>query len=553
MAALLSFRSQNFWHASHKIKIEQEKCSHASKSITIICYNARKVGGTDYGMRKYDVIIIGTGAGNIVLDAALKQGLQCAVIEKGKFGGTCLNRGCIPTKVLATAADYVREIQDLPKIGVDVGPAKMNWEIVSRRVWEKIDEHKAVLRHYQKYANLAIYQGSASFTADKILQVKMHDGTVSEEMTADKIIINVGARTNLPEIAGREEAGYICSETLFGDKYPQKPYKSLIIIGGGPIGCEFSHIFATAGTKVTIVQHNNRLLPKADEEISAQIRQNMEALGIKTYLNANLLQVKKGENQKVLTFEDRETSEKIAIAADEIMYATGIKPVSKELRIENTSIETDERGWIKTNEFLETSVNGVWAIGDINGQPAFRHKANYEGDILAHNLFGGNEPLKWRWARYDVVPAVTFTYPQVAQVGLTEAEAREKGCTVKTGKQFYRNTAKGYALGLTADDGQDGFVKLVVDGKTNNILGVHVIGAQASLLIQPFINMMNMGTVTIKAINKEIASETAQELRNIRLTRTLDPHSVISVGETMTPHPSLAEVIMWTQYYFEGK
>ena len=107
----------------------------------------------DCGMKKYDVIIIGTGAGNIVLDAALKQGLQCAVIEKGKFGGTCLNRGCIPTKVLATAADYVREIQDLPKIGVDVGPAKMNWEIVSRRVWEKIDEHKAVLRHYQKYAN----------------------------------------------------------------------------------------------------------------------------------------------------------------------------------------------------------------------------------------------------------------------------------------------------------------------------------------------------------------------------------------------------------------
>ena len=241
------------------------------------------------------------------------------------------------------------------------------------------------------------------------------------------------------------------------------------------------------------------------------------------------------------------------IAAEEIMYATGIKPVSKDLQVANTSLATDEVGWIKTNEFLETSVSGIWAIGDINGQPAFRHKANYEADILAHNLFGGNEPDKWRWARYDVVPAVTFTYPQVAQVGLTEAEAREKGYAVKIGKQFYHNTAKGYALGFTSGDGMDGFVKLIVDGATNNILGVHVIGAQASLLIQPFINMLNLGTVTLKPINEAIGSETVQELRKSGLTRTLDPHSVISVGETMTPHPSLAEVIMWTQYYFEGK
>ena len=347
-------------------------------------------------MKKYDVIIIGTGAANIVLDAALKQGLQCAVIEKGKFGGTCLTRGCIPTKVLATAADYIREIQDLPKIGVEVEPAKMNWDIISRRVREKIDEHKEVLRHYQKYANLAIYQGSGFFTGEKTLQVKLHDGSLSEEMTAEKIIIDVGARTNLPEISGREATGYICSETLFGDKYPKQPYKSLIIVGGGPIGCEFSHIFAAAGTKVTVVQHNNRLLSKADEDISEQIRQNMEAFGIKTYLNANLLEAKKADDQKILLFEDRETGERIEVTGEEIMYATGIKPVSKELKIENTAIETDERGWIKTNEFLETSVNGIWAIGDINGQPAFRHKANYEADILAHNLFGGNEPGKWR-------------------------------------------------------------------------------------------------------------------------------------------------------------
>ena len=139
----------------------------------------------------------------------------------------------------------------------------------------------------------------------------MHDGSVSEEMTADNIIIIVVSCTNLPEVDGREEAGYICSETLFGDKYPKQPYERLLIVGGGPIGCEFSHIFGAAGTKVTIVQHNNKLLSKADEEISAQIKKNMEALGIEVYLNANLLQAKKENGQKVLTFEDRDSGEKI--------------------------------------------------------------------------------------------------------------------------------------------------------------------------------------------------------------------------------------------------
>lgn len=504
-------------------------------------------------MKKYDVIVIGTGAGNIVLDAALKKGLQCAVIEKGKFGGTCLTRGCIPTKVLATAADYIREIKDLPKIGVEVGPARMNWEVVSRRVWEKIDEHKGVLAYYQKHENLQIYQGSASFTGEKVLQVKLKDGSLSEEMTADKIFIGVGAKTNLPEIPGREETGYLCSESLFGPKYPKKPYKSLIIVGGGPIGCEFSHIFSAAGTEVTLVQHNTRLLAREDKEISEKILGSMGALGIKVFLNLNLVQAKIEDGQKVLVFEDRCSGEKTELRAEEVMYATGVKPATSELQLEKTTLATDSNGWIKTNEFLETSVDGVWALGDVNGQPAFRHKANYEAEILAHNLFRDNAPRNWRWARYDIVPAVTFTYPQVAHVGLTEAQALKQGCEVKIGKQYYHNTAKGYALGYTKGESTDGFVKIVVEKATNKMLGMHIIGAQASVLIQPFINLLNLGTSKIKPINEEIASATAKELRSLGIERTLDPHSVVSIGETMTPHPSLAEVAMWTQYYFEGK
>lgn len=504
-------------------------------------------------MKRFDCLIIGTGAANTVLDAALAKGLRCAVIEKGNFGGTCLNRGCIPTKVLATAADYIREIEDLPKIGVDVGRASMNWDVVSRRVWEKIEDHVSVFRYYQSQPNLTIYRGRGFFTGEKIVRVELDGGVLSEELTADKIIINVGARTSLPPVAGREEAGYLCSETLFGDKYPAKPYKKLIIIGGGPIGCEFSHIFSAAGTEVTIVQHNDRLLPRSDREVSTQLLKNMKALGIKVFLKHNILSVRKEKEEKILTIESAGSGAAFEISAEEIMFATGIRPAVDELGLEHTTIATDAKGWIKTNELLETSVSGVWAIGDINGQPAFRHKANYEADIVAHNLFGGFDSKNWRWAAYDVVPAVTFAYPQVAQVGLTEEEAREIGCDLAVGKQHYHKTAKGYALGFTAEGGMDGFVKLIVEKESNRIIGVHVIGAQASLLIQPFINLMNVGTKKIKAINPEIGSETAKALREAGIERTLDPHSVLSVGETMTPHPSLAEVIMWTQYYFEGK
>ena len=169
-------------------------------------------------MKQYDVIVIGAGSGNIVLDAALRQGLKCAQIEKGRFGGACLTRGCIPTKVMITAADYIREIDDLAKIGVDVGPARMNWEVVSRRVWQKIDESKEILATYQAVDNLDVYQGTAFFTAEKVIRVAFSDGTESEEFTADKIIIATGSRTKITPIDGLQEVGYLTSETFFGAK-----------------------------------------------------------------------------------------------------------------------------------------------------------------------------------------------------------------------------------------------------------------------------------------------------------------------------------------------
>lgn len=165
-------------------------------------------------MKKYDVIVIGSGSGNIVLDAALKQGLNCALIEKGRFGGTCLTRGCIPTKVMVTAADYLREMDKFEKIGVTTQSASIHWETVSKRVWAKINESNDVLAYYQAAKNLEIYQGIGYFTKEKVIQITLSDGTISEEITADKIFIATGAHTNIPKIDGLETAGYITSESF---------------------------------------------------------------------------------------------------------------------------------------------------------------------------------------------------------------------------------------------------------------------------------------------------------------------------------------------------
>lgn len=504
-------------------------------------------------MKHYDVIVVGTGGANIIVDAALKKGLSVAQIEKGKFGGTCLTRGCIPTKVMVTAADAIREIEELPKIGIQVGPAKINWDIMSDRVWEKINESNDIVSYYSSFENNDVYQGTATFISDKVMQVIYKDGSLSEPITADKIILGTGAHSQIPALPGLEEAGYLSSESLFGDKYPSSPYRSLIVFGGGPIGTEFAHVFNAAGTEVTLLQRNVRLLPKEDIEISEQIAIDLHDHGIKIELGTNLLDVRKENGLKIVRYEIKATGEIREVQAEEILVATGVIPAVEELHLENTSIEQLRGGWIKTNEFLETSVDGIYAMGDVNGEAQFRHKANYEADILAHNLYVAENPEDFRWARYDVVPAVTYTYPQVGHVGLTEAEAIAKGYNVGTGKNYYSSTAKGFAMGFNPKDRHDGFVKIVVDKDTNHILGIHAIGPQASILFQPFVNLMNSGDTPLVPIHEEIASPITKELRAKGLVRHLDPKSVISIGETMAPHPALSEVIMWTQVYYENR
>lgn len=500
-------------------------------------------------MQKYDVIVIGTGAGNIIVEEALKKGLRVAQIEKDKFGGTCLTRGCIPTKVLAGFADKVMELKELPKIGMEVGNVSLDWKKVSERVWEKIDESKELKEFYLQEEGVDVYEGRAFFVRDKVLRVEYNAGGLSDEITADKIFIGAGARTQILPLEGMEVQEYLTSEGFFGERYPDKPYESLVIIGGGAIATEFAHIFNAWGTKVDIVIRSENILNKEDTEAAALMMKRFGERGITVHSYSDMLQAKVSGDKKVLVIKDRNTGEIKELKADEILMAAGVRSNADLLEIENTGISLDSKGYIRTNEFLETSIEGVYAFGDINGIHQFRHKANYEADILAYNHFISTDAKDYRSARYDNVPAVTFTYPQVAHVGLSELEALQKGYQIKVGKHFYNQTAKGYSLGYGKNDGE--FAKVIVDRETDRILGFHAVGYEASVLIQPFLNMMNAGETDLQIRNEDIASELTKLRRKHPIKREMTPYRMQTIRETMVPHPALSEVGIWTFYYLE--
>lgn len=485
---------------------------------------------------RYDVVVVGSGAGLMVLEEALNRGLKCAIIEKAKFGGTCLTKGCIPSKMLVYPADFIREMERSNRIGINTSTPEINWDIISQKMWEQINFHKKIENNLLEIPNLDVYKGTGAFNGTDSLVIHYDDNKPDDTVYGDKFIIAVGARSFVPTFEGLEKAGYITSETFFGEKFPQKPWKSLAIIGGGAISMEFAHIFSAFGTKVTIIARSSRILNKEEEEISEFVAKQFKENGVEVLTDSSVLSVSKEQDSKYIVVENQLTKEKTTVACEEIFVASGVQSNADSLSLENANVEVDEKGWIRTNSYLETSQKNIWALGDINGKYQFRHKANYEALILSGNLFGNEK----KEAGYDVVPWTIFTHPQVAHVGMTEKEVMAKGIQYKTAKNYYSDVVGGIAMGYRKRDEDNGFIKIIV-AQDKKILGVHIVGPQAAILLQPFVYLMNEGYQCKKKADANIEKAGIKELRTMcPQMGTYEP-----ISDSMVIHPSLNELTAW--------
>lgn len=473
-------------------------------------------------MRHYDLAVIGAGSGLIVMEEALKHGKTVAVIEKGEFGGTCLNRGCIPSKMLVYPADLIREAQRGERVGVTFSEPKVDWKKITRRMRRQTDVNKDLESDLEKTPGLTLYKGEAKFEDPHTLSVSLKDGG-SERLSADDIVIAAGARTRVPVIAGLEEAGYITSESFFGDKFPSKPYDSLLVYGGGSTACEIAHIFSAFGTKVTLAVRSETILRGFDGEIGPFVGKELEAAGVRVLYYALAQSIRNENGLKTVEFQDARSGERYPVSAQEVFIASGIIPNTDRLNLASAQVETDMNGYVSTDSRLATSVPHIWALGDINGKFPLRHKANYEAGILNDNLYGKGT-LR---ADYSSVPQAVFTHPQAAGVGLSEAEAHGLYADrVRVYRNHYSEVVAGIAMGYSRRREDNGFAKIITDDK-GRILGVHIVGPQAAALVQPYAFLMNAG---------------GPEQAEIKGTW-------IPVEQSMTIHPALSELPAWALVY----
>ncbi|KXA88636.1 dihydrolipoamide dehydrogenase, partial [candidate division MSBL1 archaeon SCGC-AAA259A05] len=395
-------------------------------------------------MEEYDVLVVGSGSGMNIASNAVEKGLEVAVVDRDPLGGTCLNRGCIPSKIMIYPADVIREADRAKKIGVDFPEPEINFKKIMERTRKiYLDDRKQMKKSVDLTPNINFYDDVGTFTSDYTMEVS------GETITADKIFLFSGARPLIPPIKGIEETDYFTNRNIF--EINEKP-ESLIIIGGGYIAVEFAHIFSSLGTKVTVLEQMNRLLPNHDPEISELLKEKLSS-----WMDArtNHLVTKVGERngEKYVIAQNTQSGEEVEITGESILVATGRKSNADLLETEKTGVKTDEKGWIEVNDYLETTKENVWAGGDATGKHMFKHVANYEAAIAWHNAFSDHKATP----NYHAVPSAVFTRPQIASVGLTVEKAKENH-EVLIGRSEYKSTAKGYAMAE-----EDGFCKLIID------------------------------------------------------------------------------------------
>lgn len=424
-------------------------------------------------MKEYDIIVIGTGGGTKLVTPPSKIGYKVAVIEKDSPGGTCLNRGCIPSKMLIYPAEILSLAKNSKKFQITFpGKPEVDFKTLVERVSNTVDEESAsILPAYDKNPNITYIQGTASFVSDKVIEVN------GERLTAERIFIASGARPTIPDIPGLAETPYMTSkEALRRTELP----KSMIVIGGGFIALELGFAYSAFGSDVTFLVRD-RMLKNEDGDVVDEF-ERVFTKEHKVYLRSSIQKVEYKEN--LFYLDVTADGKTFQLQAEALLVATGVKPNSDLLNLSNTKIKTDSNGYIVVDEFLETTSPGVYALGDITGKYFYRHSVNFEGEYLFRTLY---QEKKKTPIDYPPVPHAVFTHPQVAKVGKTEEQLKKEGLDYIAAKNPYSSSATGMAR--LSDSG---FVKILVDKKSRKVLGAHAIGDEASNVIHLFILLMTM-------------------------------------------------------------
>lgn len=434
-------------------------------------------------MQHYDLIIIGTGSGNSIPGPDFDH-WKIAIVEAGTFGGTCLNVGCIPSKMFEYPAEIADGIRGAAPLGVHGHIDDVDWPAIRDRIFGRIDPIAEAGKRYRESddcPNIDVYTGVGRFTGTKQMHVQLADGG-SAEISADRVVLAAGSRATTPDIPGLDTITYHTSDTVM--RIAEVP-RRIVIVGGGYIGAEFGHIFASFGSKVTQVARGEKLLRHLDGDISQRYT-DVTTDRYDVHLSSTVSAVEPSPREKGVCLVTVSSPDGITtVEADVLLIATGRDPNGDELGVAATGVELDGHGYVVVDEHQQTRVAGIWALGDISSHFQLKHVANHEARVVAHNLAHPDDMIT---ADHRYVPAAIFTDPQIATVGISEREAIAQGLDYAVGVRDYGGVAAGWAREDTT-----GFCKVIADAATGQLLGVHIIGPEAATVIQPALTAMQFG------------------------------------------------------------
>ena len=434
-------------------------------------------------MRHFDLVIIGSGSGNSILDERFNS-WDVAIVEKGMapngaYGGTCLNVGCIPSKMFVYTADVAEAPESGARLGVDLSLVGVRWPDIRDRIFGRIDPIAAAGRRYraEDTPNVTLYEGVARFSGVKQLTVETDGGI--ETVSAERVVVATGSRPELPPLPGLDDVGYHTSDTVMRlDALPPR----MIVVGTGFVGTELAHVFSALGTEITMIGRSGQVLRWEDIDVSLRFTE-LAAKRWNLRLNRKETRVERRGDVIRLHLDGPDGAE--VVEGEELLVAVGRIPNSDLVDAAAGGLELTDDGRVKVDATQATSVEGVWALGDVCSESQLKHVANHEMRVVQHNLLHPTDPVE---SDHRFVPHAVFSSPQIASVGLTEQEARRRGIDYVASIMDYAGIAYGWAMEDTT-----GFAKLLADPATGQLLGAHIIGPQAPTLLQPLIQAMHFG------------------------------------------------------------